>query len=639
MNSVGGRQGLPAGGASYVEKRYVKKKDIKKSLYGVVYLALDTRTNQEVVIKSSDRVLALTKTLMDGSPSKEDIEEEIRIHRKLSNDPEPSPYIIKLLDVVWTKETIDLVLEYAPGGDLFSVIKDKTGKLNQELNELRGLQEYNHLLHKHWEEVLKLMKQILQATAYLHARNISHRDLSLENIILDSDGNIRLIDFGNAREYSDTNWLSERGPIGKSGYLSPECYAREFYDGRDNDMWCIGVILWQMLIGHKLWFDPDVADPRFKHVYFQGLQGLQKLLTHWNLKDRLPPYCSDFLVKIFCPQKCRLTVKEALEHPFITSATPSDDFSLRQVPVQISMQPDYHLKQLAHRTRYETVDIPESWVVLDPEKREKIIEHLAQVSKNRRSTVLDRSVVLAVAKKSKLDVSATRAIIHYLWASSQHPSQVQFTDHKRTKGNFDVNTRKQDVRRRGYDVDKHEDQKCDLSIEENFGGMPSTSSSAPCDRRMSEVRRGHWNERSSVKPAAAERNWSALSKVDRQKSIRSPVSNTRKTHNRMGGILASSRRASKSINAQEKSVGRRSRRRERCLSAGNEINSKLFEKPVEGDEPRGVRRNSHINRSVHHVEDHTGVARNREKKNYRSTKQRKPSTRDSMFSCTALAEV
>jgi len=643
MDSGSNLRAVAQGGSSLEDsycssKRYVKKKVINKSLYGMVYLGLDTMTNQEVAIKSSDRVLAQAKTLPDGTSLKEDIIEEIRLHRKLSDDPESCPYIIKLLNVVRKKDTIDLVVEYAARGDLFTYMKDKTTKLNEELAGLRGMPEYKQLLKKHWEEVLKLIKQILVATAYLHARNISHRDISLENILLDSDGNIKLIDFGNAREYADTNWLSERGPIGKPGYLSPECFASEFYDGRDNDMWCIGVILWQMLIGAKIWYDPEIGDARFKYVYFEGLRGLQRLLNLWNLNDRLPPYCRDFIIKIFCPQKCRLTVKEALAHPYITNSPPSDGFVLRNVPIQVSVEPDYHLKRLAHRTRYESVEIPESWVALDTEQREKIINQLTRVNGNTKSTVLDRSVVHDVAKEVCLEIPDARAIIHYLWASSQHPSQVKFPEQMRTEGNLDLDAGKHDVKIRGYDVDMVEDQKCDLSIHEHLDVHPSVSV-ASCDQTLSEVSRGRWR----AKPSAIKvvtRNLNVPLKGDREKRLRSPGNvSKRKTYSRQGGFLVSTRDVSKSGGNREKSLSKRPRRRGRCFSEGNKSHSTEIEHFVEGDEPRSIRRNLlNTTRALRHDRENQ-VIRHREKKIHHSSKLKKQSKPESIFTLKALAKV
>lgn len=423
--------------------RYEKKEVLNESLYGSVYLGLDTWTNQEVVIKSSDRMLALARTLPDGSSSQEDIKEEIRVHEMLSNDPEPCPFIIKLLAVVENEDTIDLVLERAEGGDLFAYYEEKTKKLGGELARSRGTPRYRELLQKHWDEVLKVMQQILRATAYLHSRNICHRDLSLENIMLDSNGDVKVIDFGNVREYTETNWLSERGQIGKVGYLSPECYANDNYDGRDNDMWCNGVILWQMLFGCKPWDDPHVSDARFRLIYNDGLAGLQRLLRVWNYSDQLPPYCGDFLTKIFCPQKCRLTVWEALVHPFITSGTFSEDFLERRVPVQIPAQPDHQLRRLAHLTRYGRVKTPESWLVLDQDRRQKIIDYLTRVTEDRVLNVLDRRVLLDVATAEDLAIVDARAIIHYLWASSVHPNRVDHEKHEK-QGHFDNGRRSSD---------------------------------------------------------------------------------------------------------------------------------------------------------------------------------------------------
>jgi len=633
-----GHGGGSPGGGYCLSRRYVKKKFIAKSLYGSVWLGLDTITNQEVVIKSSKRILALAKRLPSGASSPEDIKEEIRLHKKLCGEPEPCPYIIKLLDVVWKEDTIDLVLEHAPRGDLFTYIKNKTSNLMEELEEVRGSPEYEQLLKNHWEEVLKLIKQILQAVAYLHARNISHRDLSLENILLGSDGNIKVIDFGNAKEYADTNWLSERGQIGKQGYLTPECAASEFYDGRDKDMWCIGVMLCQMFLGSPLWCKAEASDQRFKYVYFNGLKGLQKLLTVWNMIDRLPPYSSDFLVKIFCPQKCRLTIKEALVHPYITNAPPTDGFVLRNVPLQVSAQQDLDLKRRAHLTRYEHVEIPNSWLKINQEKRQEIINQLSQVNKN--ITILDRSVLRDVARKAHLGMSDARAIIHYLWASSQYPSHVQFHDHKRMEGNLYVAERKVNLEHRGNDVDIDEDQKCDLSVNQNLDVQPSLPL-ASCDDTMLEISRERRMAGPSETPVVA-RSRFVPSKGDRDrgKRDRSPEDvSERRTQYRVGGFSAQMR-FSKSGNIQEKSFCTSPRRKGRCFSAGNKLNFNKNQHLVEGDEPRGTHINLHTNRTMRSDrEDHCEMVPHRGKKINRSAKVSKPSSRDCIFTLTATAKV
>jgi len=471
--------------------RYEKRDMINESLYGGIYLGLDTATNQEVIIKSSWRSLALAKRLRNGSSSNEDIMEEIRILKMLSTDKEPCPYIIKLLDVQSKVNSIDMILERAEGGELWKFIEDKTARLNRELERLKGTEEYQQLLHEHWDEVLKIMKQILRATAYLHSRNICHRDLSLENIVLDSDGNIRLIDFGSVKEYVDGNWLSENGPVGKPAYQSPECYASKKYDGRDNDMWCNGVILWQMLLGSPPWITPDNSDARFRLIYEDGLAGIERILNVWKCSDRLPPYCSDFLLKIFCPQKCRITVWDALVHPYITSGAVNEDFHLRRVPVQLPARPDHQLERLAHFTRHCRVNTPSVWIEMSQEKRQRVMKLISRIIEDRELNVLDLRVLNNIAREENIQLEDARLIVHYLWTASEHPNRVSFL--KQKECHHDYHTCKSDPESSKYGVDVAEDCKSGVGVSEkgNFDSdmsMYGSSSESDCSIKLVDIR-------------------------------------------------------------------------------------------------------------------------------------------------------
>jgi len=473
--------------------RYEKREKIRDSLYGRIYLGLDTVTNQKVIIKSSWRTLALAQQLRDGSSSAEDIMEEIRVLERLSNDPDPCPYIIKLLDVQYKHNSIDMILERAEGGDLFKYMKDKNTRLKIELDGLRGTPEYTELLHEHWDEVLKIMKQILRATAYLHSRNICHRDLSSENIVLDSDRNIRLIDFGNVKEYVDGDWLSEKGKIGKSVYMSRECYANENYDGRDNDMWCNGVILFQMLLGSTLWTVQDNSDPRFRVFSEYGLAGLERILEASRCSDRLPPYCSDFLLKIFCPQKCRMTVWDALVHPYITSGAMKEDFHPRRVPIQLPAEPDPQLERLAHFTRYNRVETPSAWIELSQEKRQRVIKLLSRINGERKLLALDLRVLKRISWEENIKLDDVRLIVHYLWAASEHPNRVSFFEEQK-ECHHDYHTSKPDRESRKRDVEISEDCKSiiDVSETDNFDSdisiLDGSSSESECSLKVVDIK-------------------------------------------------------------------------------------------------------------------------------------------------------
>lgn len=97
---------------------------------------------------------------------------EVEILKSISH-----PNIIKLYDVIEDDRSIHLVMEYANGGSLQQNLRIKSKKLDPK-------------------ETKRIFKQIVDAVKYLHSINIYHRDIKLENILLDYRRNVKLIDFG-----------------------------------------------------------------------------------------------------------------------------------------------------------------------------------------------------------------------------------------------------------------------------------------------------------------------------------------------------------------------------------------------------------------------------------------------------------
>jgi serine/threonine protein kinase len=146
---------------------------------------------------------------------------EISIVQSLSH-----PNILKLFEVIRGNFSVYLVFEYCPK-ELFEFIQD------QEQGKLQ------------LDQAICIFKAIVKGVAYLHQRNIAHRDLKLENILIDNNFNVKIADFGMAEhclEYLNTF-------CGSPHYACPEIFSGIPYDGKKADSWSLGVILYALLTG------------------------------------------------------------------------------------------------------------------------------------------------------------------------------------------------------------------------------------------------------------------------------------------------------------------------------------------------------------------------------------------------------
>lgn len=92
-----------------------------------------------------------------------------------------------------------------------------------------------------------IFRQLINGMAYCHQKNVCHRDLKLENIIIDNDLNVKIIDFGFASIISPTKLLNFF--CGTPSYMPPEIVQKKDYLGFNADIWCLGVLLYTLLCG------------------------------------------------------------------------------------------------------------------------------------------------------------------------------------------------------------------------------------------------------------------------------------------------------------------------------------------------------------------------------------------------------
>ena len=256
---------------------YTIRRCLGKGGFGVVYEANDDLSGKQVAIK----VLEISQSWQQDR-----VKREIKVHAQLSH-----PSIVGMITASWdTKDRICIVMEYCSGGDL-----------NRFCRERGAVSE---------DEARDMFVQVAQGVAYLHKHGISHRDLSLGNILLTADGKCKICDFGLAVEMRGQ---TQTTVCGTPNAMSPQVASRTPYDGEGNDIWGLGVIMYTLLVG-KNPFDDGKVKSTLENVQFQNPDFPPTMSP-----DALA-FCNGMLQKDL---KKRFTLQKILEHPFLLPSTSS----------------------------------------------------------------------------------------------------------------------------------------------------------------------------------------------------------------------------------------------------------------------------------------------------------------------------
>ncbi|UZJ52531.1 hypothetical protein CBS101457_001851 [Exobasidium rhododendri] len=217
---------------------YTLGKMIGEGTYGKVRLGTHRLTGTKVAIKQVPKAHSASLT------------REIHHHRRLHH-----PNVMQLYEVMATESYIWMVTELCPGGELYDYLVE------------RGIIPES--------EARRIFGQLCLAVAYVHDRGIVHRDLKLENVLLDGRCNVKLGDFGFTREFESKKLMETF--CGTTGYAAPEMLAGRKYSGEEVDIWSLGVILYALLCG-ALPFDDD-DEGIMKEKIMEGVFELPKGLS------------------------------------------------------------------------------------------------------------------------------------------------------------------------------------------------------------------------------------------------------------------------------------------------------------------------------------------------------------------------
>ncbi|XP_016948586.1 serine/threonine-protein kinase par-1 [Drosophila biarmipes] len=194
---------------------YDIERTIGKGNFAVVKLARHRITKNEVAIKIID------KSQLDQT-NLQKVYREVEIMKRLKH-----PHIIKLYQVMETKNMIYIVSEYASQGEIFDYIA-KYGRMSESAAR-----------YKFW--------QIISAVEYCHKKGIVHRDLKAENLLLDLNMNIKIADFGFSNHFKPGELLATW--CGSPPYAAPEVFEGKQYTGPEIDIWSLGVVLYVLVCG------------------------------------------------------------------------------------------------------------------------------------------------------------------------------------------------------------------------------------------------------------------------------------------------------------------------------------------------------------------------------------------------------
>ncbi|KAK8257714.1 serine/threonine protein kinase, partial [Phyllosticta capitalensis] len=326
-----------------IEDRYhVTDRVLGAGAHGRVYVAINRKSHQQQACKITDLTdlnlggttrlgsSSTTQSRANGAQSRtkgavlEALFRECRVLKDLNH-----PNIIRLEKVYFSVNGIYVFQELVTGGDLFSFIT-KRGDF--------GIPTV---------EAAVILRQVLKGLEYLHDQNIVHRDIKPDNILLTSTkGSYRVVltDFGSARKVcdaaTDENTKSDKqrlfSMVGTAEFVAPEVCAPNRltsgdtgYSGKAVDMWSIGCIASALISGDV--FYVDRAHPELEEYPNRVILGMARNVNLAVL-DEHPKWkhvgsrAKDFIKQVLViDESARMTVKEALAHPWFTNKTHAED--------------------------------------------------------------------------------------------------------------------------------------------------------------------------------------------------------------------------------------------------------------------------------------------------------------------------
>ena len=257
-------------------------REIGEGSFGRVLLVQHNLTQAQYAIKAID------KRNKDNIDEKDYFKREAEIMYRIHH-----PNVVKLFGHFEDNTYLYFIMEYMSGGNIYSLVpKHGYNKISPQL-------------------AASILKDVISATYYLHHMNppIIHRDIKPENILINEEMKAKLTDFGWSN-YLNNN-IKRTTMCGTPVYLAPELVNSTGHDHRV-DIWCIGVLMFELLTGQPPWLGEDVQTIKYN---------ISKMKIKWQ--KNMDPDAVDLIKKTlrYNPDE-RISLRNMLMHPFFTKYYP-----------------------------------------------------------------------------------------------------------------------------------------------------------------------------------------------------------------------------------------------------------------------------------------------------------------------------
>ena len=240
-------------------------KVIGKGAYATVKICKNKITQEKFAMKIYE------KKILNDNIKKKCILREIEILKKLNH-----PNIVKLYDTIISDKNILLIQELVNGISLRDFY-------NKEIRNQKNISE------KKYKILTLIFKQIFSAFDYIHKKNIFHRDIKLENILLTKNYEIKIIDFGFGL-YNPRNYL-QKFFCGTPNYMAPEIIMKKEYECQKADMWSLGILLYKLFCADFPFKGKDEKD-LYRHI----------IKGKYKIKEYVPDLIKIIIDKILRPK-------------------------------------------------------------------------------------------------------------------------------------------------------------------------------------------------------------------------------------------------------------------------------------------------------------------------------------------------